>query len=177
VVDAFQLPHVSTGDIMRQAVRDGSKLGQRVAEFLHSGQLVPDLLVVDLVTERLSQKDCEAGCLLDGFPRTRPQAEALDRYLEQTGRSLTAVLRVVVPAEELRRRMLARAEHEGRTDDTPQTIAARLQVYTNETAPLVDYYRQRGILHDLDGSGTPDEVFARIRVVLEGLGRGPEEVG
>ena len=162
VAETYRVPHISTGDMMRRAIADQTELGPRVKAYLDSGQLVPDELVVDLVAERLKQSDCEAGCLLDGFPRTKAQAEALDAFLNSVDRKLDAVLQLTADADVLQARMLDRASKEGRSDDNPETIAKRLEVYEQQTAPLVDYYRTAGLLHAVDGIGTPDEVFGRV---------------
>jgi adenylate kinase len=167
LIEYVQIPHLSTGDIFRQAIQDATPLGQKAAQYIEQGQLVPDELVVGIVTERMGQPDCHQGCLLDGFPRTVAQAEALDSYLGGHGQSLALVLQLDAPREELERRMLQRAKLENRADDTPQTIARRMEVYQQETAPLIKYYQDRGVLHTIDGLGTPDEVFARIRQCVD----------
>jgi adenylate kinase len=163
LIDYVKIPHLSTGDIFRQAIKDATSLGKKASQYIEQGQLVPDELVVDIVTERMGQTDCQPGCLLDGFPRTVEQAKALDTYLKDRGQSLTLVLRLDAPQEELERRMLQRAKLENRADDTPETIARRMDVYRQETEPLIEYYQQHGVLSTIDGLGTPDEVFARIR--------------
>lgn len=163
LIDYVAIPHLSTGDIFRQAIKDATPLGKQAAQYINQGQLVPDPLVVGIVTERMSQPDCQQGCLLDGFPRTVAQAEALDAYLQKRQASLDLVLQLHAPAEELQRRMLQRAKLENREDDTPETIARRMEVYRQETEPLIEYYQSRGVLDTVDGLGTPAEVFARIR--------------
>jgi adenylate kinase len=164
LIDYLQIPHLSTGDMLRQAKQDGTALGRQAAPFMDQGRLVPDALVVEIVGERLEQPDCERGCLLDGFPRTLAQAEALDEYLARHDNQIDVVLELRVDEQELVRRLLGRAEQtdQPRPDDSPQAIPRRLQVYREETQPLLDYYGQRGLLHTVDGTGTPDEVFARI---------------
>jgi adenylate kinase len=162
LVQYLKIPHLSTGEIFRQAVNEATPLGKQAQRFLQHGRLVPDALVVDIVTQRIDQPDCRGGCLLDGFPRTVEQAKALDRYLAQHHASLDLVLQLDAPQEELERRMLQRAQLENRADDTPETIAQRMQVYRSQTEPLVQYYSTRGLLRTVHGLGTPDDVFARI---------------
>jgi adenylate kinase len=169
VVQHYEMPHISTGDMLRQAIQEGTPLGQRAKSYLDQGQLVPDDVIVDVVCHRLDQPDCQRKFLLDGFPRTIAQAEALDAYLTRHDRPLAASLQLIADDEEVRRRLLARAAKEGRSDDTPETINERLRVYQQQTQPLVDYYRQRGIHHEINGVGTPDEVFARVHACLEDL--------
>lgn len=167
ISENYGLPHVSTGDIIRAAIKDHTPLGKEFTHYVDSGELVPDQMVVDMVAERLQQQDCSGGCLLDGFPRTVGQAEALERYFEENGKSIAGVIEIAVSEDELRRRLIERGQKEGRSDDTPETIAARLQVYKSETAPLIDFYNQRSLLHQVDGLGTPDEVFDRITTTID----------
>jgi len=168
LIDHLGIVHLSTGDMLRQARADETELGKQAAECMDRGGLVPDELVVGIVVERIAQPDCSAGCLFDGFPRTIAQAEALDKNLESLGSPLDLVLELVADEQELTHRMLERAKTEGRADDTPETIANRMEVYRNQTAPLLDYYREQGKLVSIDGMGTPDEVFARIRECVDG---------
>jgi adenylate kinase len=168
LIDHLSIVHLSTGDMLRQARADGTELGRKAAEYMDSGSLVPDELVVGIVVERISQPDCSGGCLFDGFPRTIAQAEALDAELEKRDAPLGMVLELTADPEELSRRMLQRAEIEGRADDTPETIANRMKVYQEQTAPLLDHYGKQGKLVSVDGMGTPDEVFARIRDAVDG---------
>lgn len=171
LVEFLNIPHISTGDMLRQAQRDGSELGKLAADQMNQGQLVADPIVVKMVGHRLSQPDCNDGYLLDGFPRTLGQAEALNASLEAVGKSLDVVLMLEVDQEELFRRLLDRAVKEDRVDDTPETIRRRMQVYADRTAPLVGYYSGCEMLHRIDGMGSPDEVFARIHRVLEQVAR------
>lgn len=152
---------LSTGDILRDHVARRTPLGERVRPIMERGDLVPDDLILALIREELAER-----VILDGFPRTLPQAEALDELLQQTGMRLLGVVLVEVPEEELIRRMLKRAELEGRADDNEETIRRRLEVYREKTEPLVRYYEERGVLRRVDGLGTPDEVYARIRAAL-----------
>ncbi len=158
------VPHVSTGVMLRQAVADGTELGKKADAIMQAGDLVPDELVVAMVGERLSQPDAACGYLLDGFPRNVAQAEALDGVLDKP---LDAVVRLDVPHEELMKRMLLRAEAEGRADDTEEGISRRLEIYWEETAPLSDYYAKNGVVvHVVDGFGGIDEVFARVALSM-----------
>ncbi len=158
----LQIPHVSTGDLFRKAVQDRSTLGQQVAQRLAAGQLIEDPLVFSLVETRLSQSDCRAGCILDGFPRTLPQAAWLDTWLAQHGRRLDLVVALDAHESELIERLLRRAHEERRADDTLQTVRKRLELYRLQTQPLIDLYGRRGVLAQVDGVGSPDQVAERI---------------
>jgi adenylate kinase len=166
IAAAHGIPHVSTGDMFRDAIARETPLGLRVKPILESGELVPDDLTVGLIRERLSEPDAQAGFILDGFPRNLTQAEALDALLDELGRPLVAVLELLVPDEVCRERMTRRAAEEGRTDDTPEAIARRLAIYHEETAPLAEYYRAAGTLVGVDGTGTIDEIADRIQDAL-----------
>lgn len=159
LVDLLQIPHVSTGDMLRQAISEGTQLGKQAADFMQKGELVPDTLVLQIIDQCLSDPRLATGCLFDGFPRNVDQAQALDQLMQKRQTPLNLVLELQVDDDELIRRMLARK----RPDDTPETIAQRLEVYRNQTAPVLQYYDQRGLLATIDGSGTPDDVFERIR--------------
>jgi adenylate kinase len=163
--DYLGIAHLSTGDMLRQADEAGTKLGREAAQLMNSGKLVPDEVVVGIVGERLAQKDCARGCLFDGFPRTARQAEALDRMLAERDIPLDLVLALDVPESKLVDRLLAR----GRPDDDRNTIRERFRQYHRLTQPLLDYYRQRQILREIDGEGTPDDVFARIREAVDAV--------
>lgn len=165
--DYLGILHLSTGDMLRDAEEAGTPLGMEAARYMHAGQLVPDDVVVGIVVERLAEADAARGCLFDGFPRTVPQAEALDRMLAQRGMPLNLVLALTVPREKLIERLLGR----GRSDDDRDTIYERFRQYDQLTDPLVEYYRGRNILRQIDGDGTPDEVFGRIRQVVDEVGR------
>jgi adenylate kinase len=165
----YGIPHVSTGEMFRAAVADGTELGQRVGPLLTAGELVPDDLTVELIRERLAQPDARAGFVLDGFPRNTAQAEALDAMLSGIGRRLDAVLHFAVPDEIATRRLLGRARAEGRTDDTPDAIARRLAIYHEQTEPLVEYYRARDVLVPLHAHRSVDEVYAELQDALEQL--------
>jgi adenylate kinase len=163
----YGIPHIATGDMLRAAIEDGGELGQRVKPILESGQLVPDDLMIELIRERLAQTDTEAGFVLDGFPRTAPQADALDEMLDEIGRPLTIVFEFQVPDEVARERLLKRAEIEGRTDDTPEAIDRRLALYHELTEPLVEHYRLCGNLVGIHADRPVNEVFAEIQEALE----------
>ncbi len=157
------VPHLSSGDMLRAAIDAGTKTGQQAAQYINQGKLVPDDVVVQLVTERLAEDDCQLGCLLDGFPRTVIQAETLDKFLDAANRSVDLVIELCVNEDELIRRMSQRAEIEGRSDDTPEAFQKRLRVYAEETIPVLEYYQERNIVEAVDGIGTPDEVFERLQ--------------
>ena len=158
LVEKFGIPQISTGDILREAVASGSPIGRRAKAIMDSGELVPDEVVIAIVRDRLARADCKPGFILDGFPRTRQQAVALDRILVEQERARVRVLELCVADEELRSRILGRGQ--GRADDTAETAAKRLEVYRRDTQPVLDHYR--GQVHSVDGIGTLDEVTARI---------------
>jgi adenylate kinase len=156
---------LSTGDLLREHVKQGSELGQRAKKIMDEGKLVPDDVIIGMVEGELEQQPV-VRVLFDGFPRTTRQAEALDGLLHQHQAPLTAVILLEVDADELVQRLLSRAQEEGRSDDTEEVIRERMRVYQADTKPLVDYYRVRGLLKRVDGMGTVEEVFARISEVL-----------
>jgi adenylate kinase len=158
----LKIPHLSTGDMLRQAFADQTEIGILSQQYMSAGKLVPDPVILQLMGHRLSQSDCQNGCLFDGFPRTLGQAAALDAFLEERGMPLDGVLELKVDTEQIVERLAGR----GREDDQPEIIRQRLEGYQRLTEPLVDYYKQRGLLYTIDGMGTPDEVFERIKVVL-----------
>lgn len=164
--EQYDIPQISTGDILRAAVREGTALGQEAKSYMDRGALVPDEVMVGIVQDRLSHADAHAGFILDGFPRTAMQAEALDRMLQELGRPLDHVISIDVPKEELLRRLAGRRDIEGRQDDTDAAVRHRLDVYLRETAPLVDYYRQSGLLRPIAGVGTVDAIFQRITAIF-----------
>ena len=193
---AFGIPQISTGDLLREAVRAGTALGKQAQAFMDKGELVPDQLVTDLVAERIQKPDCTQGFLLDGFPRTIAQAEALSKELARHQRRLDAVVSIVVPRQELVARLGGRwvcrscqamyhelfnppkktgvcdscqGELYQRSDDKSETVNARLEVYERSTAPLLSYYRDRSLLHDIDGTGKLEEVSERITQMLKTL--------
>jgi adenylate kinase len=163
----YGIPHVSTGDMFREAVADDTELGREVEPILASGSLVPDELTIALIEERLGRDDAEDGFALDGFPRTLAQAEALDALLSGIGRDLDAILFFDVADEVGRERALGRARQESRADDTPELIDRRLAIYHTDTEPVVERYRATGKLVPLHAERTPDEVFAEIQQALD----------
>ena len=164
----FGAPHIATGDIFRANVAEGTELGRAAQEYMDLGDLVPDEVVIAMVMERLAEDDCEAGFVLDGFPRTVNQAEALDRQLVDLGVPLHAVLCFEAAEEELLRRLAGRAAAQHRADDAEQTIRHRLEVFAIKTRPLIDYYARRGLLINIDAIGPIEVVTKRILAALEG---------
>jgi len=166
----YGLPHIATGDILRRAMADGTPLGRKVKPIYDSGGLVPDDLMIELIRERLSEPDAAEGFVLDGFPRTFVQAEALDAMLRDIDRPLSLVLELQVPDEVAIERLSRRAAIEGRADDTPEAIRRRLSLYHEETEPLVEYYRSRGNVVGIHGDRSENAVFAEIQQALEQAG-------
>jgi adenylate kinase len=166
LVERLEVPHVSTGDMLREAVARRTPVGLRAKACMDRGELVSDDLVIGVAEERLGRPDAEKGFILDGFPRTLVQARALDALLERLGRPLERCLCLRVDEAEVVRRLLKRAELEGRSDDNAETIRKRLRVHQQQTAPLVDYYRERGILAEVDAVGSVDEIADRIEEAL-----------
>jgi adenylate kinase len=192
----FRLPYVATGDILRAAVKDGTELGQKAKPYMDAGKLVPDELLIDLIVDRIGDDDARDGFILDGFPRTRAQADALGEAFDRLGRRITAVLLFDVPDEDLVRRISGRRvsvktgrvyhvesdppKHDGRCDvdgsrlvqrddDKPEVVKKRLEVYHAETEPLVSYYDEHGLLRRIDGTRSPTEVHDHVRAVLATL--------
>lgn len=162
----FTIPAISTGDIFRENVRNNTPLGQQAKAFMDAGNNVPDSLTNDLVRDRLAQPDCEGGFLLDGYPRTVAQVDALDEFLASSGDALDAVVELVADVEVVIARLKKRATEQGRTDDDEAVVRHRLGVYAEQTAPLIDVYGRRGMLVSVDGIGAIDAVTGRI---LDGL--------
>ena len=193
IADKYQIPHISTGDIFRANIKNGTELGKKAKEYMDQGLLVPDELVVDLVVDRLAQEDCANGCVLDGFPRTIPQAEALDAALASKGEAIDYAIDVDVPDENIINRMSGRracvacgatyhivhipTKVEGvcdrcgeglilRDDDKPETVKKRLDVYHAQTQPLIDYYTSKNVLRSVDGTQDMEAVFQAIVDIL-----------
>ena len=193
ICNKYNVPHISTGDIFRANIKNGTELGQKAKGYMDAGELVPDSLVVDLVIDRIHQDDCANGYVLDGFPRTIPQAEALDAALAESGEAVDYAINVDVPDENIVTRMSGRRacvkcgatyhvkynapKREGvcdncgseliqRDDDKPETVLNRLSVYHEQTQPLIDYYDGKGIVKNIDGTQDLETVFADITAIL-----------
>ncbi len=194
LVEKYEIPQISTGDMLREHVKNGTELGLKAKEYMEKGQLVPDEIILGMVKERLSQPDAQKGFILDGFPRTVAQAEALDKMLDEMGKKIEYVLALMVPDEELVTRLTGRRtckkcgmmyhikfkppKEEGkcdacggelyqRPDDNEETVRNRLKVYHETTAPLIDYYRKKGVLYEIDGAKTIEEITQQIINILE----------
>ena len=163
----YGLAHVATGDMLRAAMAEGTPLGQRVRPIYEAGELVPDDLMIELIRERLQSPDTGGGFILDGFPRTMAQADALDSMLSEIDRPLTVVLELQVPDAVAIERLRKRAAEEGRSDDTPEAITKRIALYNQETKPLVSHYRLAGNLVGIHGDRPENEVFAEIQETVE----------
>jgi adenylate kinase len=167
VAEHFGIPAISTGDIFRFNVSEGTDLGVKAKQYMDSGEYVPDEITNLMVRNRIDESDAEPGFLLDGYPRTLSQVEELDGMIKFTGHELDAVVVLTVNAEELVQRLLQRAVTDGRSDDTEDVIRRRQEVYAEQTAPLIDVYRNRGILVEVDGLGEVEDVTARIFDALD----------
>ena len=193
LVEKLGIPQISTGDMLRAAVKEGTPMGLKAKEYMDGGKLVPDEVVIGIVKDRLAADDCAKGFILDGFPRTIPQAEALDKVLEEMGKKIEYVVNVAVPESELLTRLTGRrtckkcgamyhvkfnppkqdgvcdkcgGELYQRDDDKEETILNRLKVYNDQTAPLIEYYKKQGVLVDIDGSKEIGEIFKDICAAL-----------
>jgi adenylate kinase len=160
------VPHVSTGDLLRAAVKAGTPLGHEAKGFMDRGELVPDSVVIGVAVERIARPDAKNGFVLDGFPRTLAQAEALDAELARLGMQLDRCMVLMVDEENLIARLLKRAQIEGRADDNEATIRNRMRVYRTQTEPLIAYYQRKGLVSELDGSGEIEAVEQRIQAGL-----------
>ncbi|MGO2685003.1 adenylate kinase [Microbacterium sp.] len=170
VAEGFGIPVVSTGDIFRANIKGGTELGRKVSDITARGDLVPDELTSEIVRDRLSQDDAASGFLLDGYPRNVAQVGHLDEFLSGRDEALDAVILLDVPREESIARLKLRADEQGRSDDTEEGIAHRLDIYENETAPILAVYGERGIVDRIDGVGSLDEITERIRSALSARG-------
>lgn len=170
IAEGFGVPAISTGDIFRKNVSEGTPLGVQAKAIMDAGNYVPDELTNELVKSRLSEPDAERGFLLDGYPRTVGQVEYLDALLAEQGTGIDAVVQLVADQDALVARLLKRAEEQGRSDDNEETIRRRQEVYTEQTAPIVAAYAERGLVVDVDGLGGIDEVGDRIQAALRSRG-------
>jgi adenylate kinase len=168
LIDDLGIPQISTGEMLRAAVAAGTAIGREAKGYMDRGELVPDEVVIGVARERLAQDDAAKGFILDGFPRTVAQARALDGILADLGAKLERCVALTADEDELVQRLLKRAELEGRADDNEETIRTRMRVYQEQTAPLVAYYRDQGILAEVDGVGEIEAIAARIREAIEG---------
>jgi len=167
VADHFGIPAISTGDIFRANASQGTALGKKAQEYMDAGEYVPDEVTNLMVRARIDEPDAAPGFLLDGYPRTVAQVEELDGMIRHTGHELDAAVVLTVDADEIVARLLHRAQVEGRADDTEEVVRRRQEVYGEQTEPLIDVYRQRGIVHEIDGMGPVDEVTKRIFDALD----------
>ena len=158
----LQVPHISTGDLLRAEVAAGSKLGLEAKEIMAAGNLVSDEILLGMLEDRFSRPDTAGGFILDGYPRNQAQADALDHLLQRIGQPMDYAVQLEVPTELLVERIAGRAQAEGRADDNPESVRKRLQIYETSTAPVIEFYRQHGQLTVVDGVGSLDEVFTRI---------------
>jgi len=175
LAEAFGIPAISTGDIFRSNVKNGTELGQQAKAFIDAGDNVPDSLTNALIRDRLAEDDAKDGFLLDGYPRTTDQVRELDAFLAEHGTALEAVVEITADADEVVGRLRKRALEQGRSDDTEEVVRHRLDVYREQTAPLVDVYGGRELLVKVDGIGEIDEVTERITAGLAARGIGPRD--
>ena len=171
IAESYGIPAISTGDIFRANIKNETELGRQVKDILASGGYVTDEITNAIVRDRLFEDDAERGFLLDGYPRTAAQVDALDAILAEHDHKLEAVLELTVDEDAVVQRLLKRAETEGRADDTEDVIRERQAIYRRETAPLTEIYAARGLLRQVDGMGTVDEVFDHVASALEGVAR------
>jgi len=169
VAEHFKIPAISTGDIFRANVSEGTELGIEAKRYMDAGDYVPDEVTNKMVRNRIDEPDAESGFLLDGYPRTLAQVEELDGMIEFTGHQLDAVVVLTVDPDEIVKRLVQRAEVEGRTDDTEDVVRRRQEVYAEQTEPLIEVYRKRGILIEVDGMGEVDDVTRRIFDALDDI--------
>lgn len=170
LIEKYGLGHISTGDVLRNEIKNGTELGQTAKGYIDNGQLIPDDLMVSILASVYDGFGKEhAGVIFDGFPRTIPQAEALKEMLAERGHQVAAMIELSVPEDELMARLLSRGKLTGRSDDNEETIKKRLDVYHSQTAPLIDWYENEGIHHHVEGLGTVDEIFDRICAVVDAL--------
>ena len=167
IAEHYRIPAISTGDIFRAMKHADTPLARQVREIMESGGYVSDEITNEIVKDRLARPDCQQGFLLDGYPRTLQQVQTLDDYLAETNRPLDAVISLLADTDEVVARLLKRAVIDGRSDDNEETIRVRLQVYTEQTEPLLDVYRTRGVLVEVNGLGEIDEVSERVFAALE----------
>lgn len=167
LVDRLGIPHISTGALLREAAEKGTELGLKAKKITDKGELVPDDMVLGMLEERLSQPDVKNGFILDGYPRNLAQAQSLDVVLSRIGQPADEAVLIDIDGEQIIKRIAKRAREEGRSDDTEETVRNRLRVYEQQTAPVADFYEERGLLTRVWGDGTVDEILQRILSVLD----------
>ena len=170
MIEKYGFGHISTGDELRNEIKNGTALGKTAKGYIDNGQLIPDELMVDILAHVYdSFGSNHKGVIFDGFPRTTPQAEALKKMLQERGHKIAAMIELAVPEEELMARLINRGKESGRSDDNEETIKKRLNVYHTQTAPLIDWYNKEGVHHHVEGLGTVDDIFARIASEIDQL--------
>ena len=170
MIEKYGFGHISTGDVLRNEIKNGTELGKTAQRFIDQGQLIPDELMIDILASVYDSFGREhKGVIFDGFPRTIPQAEALKKMLSERGDKVAAMIELDVPEDELMKRLLLRGQQSGRADDNEETIRKRLGVYHNQTMPLIDWYSREGIRYHIDGLGALDRIFADICAVIDNL--------
>lgn len=170
IIEKYGLGHISTGDVLRSEIKKGSELGKTAQSFIDNGQLIPDELMVNILAKVYDGfGKVHAGVIFDGFPRTIPQAEALKKMLSERGHNVAAMIELDVPEDELMKRLINRGKESGRADDNEDTIKKRLVVYHSQTQPLIEWYKNEGIHHHINGLGNLDTIFADISKVIDGI--------
>lgn len=170
MIEKYGFGHISTGDVLRSEIKNGTELGKTAKGYIDNGQLIPDELMVNILASVYDTFGKEhKGVIFDGFPRTIPQAEALKNMLSERSHKIAAMIGLFVPEEELMKRLILRGQQSGRSDDNEETIKKRLNVYNTQTSPLIDWYEKEGIHHHVEGLGTVDEIFGRIVEVIDAL--------
>jgi adenylate kinase len=169
MIEKYGLNHISTGDVLRSEIKKGTELGKTAAGYIDKGQLIPDDLMVSILASVYDSFGDHKGVIFDGFPRTIPQAEALKKMLEERGHRIAAMIELDVPEEELMTRLIKRGQESGRSDDNAETIKKRLDVYHNQTSPLIEWYEKEGIRHHINGLGALDRIAGDIQQVIDQL--------
>ena len=169
LIEEYGLDHISTGEVLREEIKNNTELGKIAAQYIEKGQLIPDNLIIDILSTILDTKENSKGVIFDGFPRTISQAHALKKMLNERNEQINAVIALEVEDTELIGRLLNRGKVSGRSDDNLETIQKRLQVYHSQTAPLIEYYKEENLYNAIEGSGSIDEIFARIKAVIKNL--------
>ena len=169
IVEKYGINHISTGDVLRAEIKNGTELGKTAKGYIDQGQLIPDSLMVDILAAKFDSFKDSKGVIFDGFPRTIPQAEALKQMLKERGQEVSVMLDLEVPEDELMDRLIKRGQMSGRADDNEETIKKRLVVYHSQTQPLIEWYKKEGLHHHINGSGTLERIFGDIKNVIDNL--------